>query len=74
LQNAEDLLLIAVEMLYERSIWEKSVLNPLNFQLLIMLQHGLPYFPDSMRIQQWLIKIYTKLGLSRIVTKIGKNI
>jgi len=65
---------MAVEMLYERSIWEKSVLNPLNFQLLIMLQHGLPYFPDSMRIQQWLIKIYTKLGLSRIVTKICKNI
>jgi hypothetical protein len=39
-----------------------------------MLQHGLPYFPDSIRIQQWLIKIYNKLGLSRTVTRIGKNV
>ncbi len=38
-----------------------------------MLEHGLPYFPDSLRIRVQLLKLYGKMGLAKTVTTLCKN-
>ena len=38
-----------------------------------MLEHSIKYFPDSIRIQTWMIKVYSKLGLCSKVTSIAKR-
>ena len=65
--------MIAVTMLQEIKVYDSTVLNPYNFAAMIMLEHGLPYYPDSMRIKNALLKLYGKLGLARTVTSICKN-
>ena len=39
--NAEDILIIAIETLYEVKLYDFNVLNPVNFQMIIMCEHGL---------------------------------
>jgi len=41
LKNAETTLMIAVEVLYEIKMYDFTVLNPINFMLLTILEHGL---------------------------------
>ena len=36
--------------------------------MICMLEHGLQYYPDSVRICSWLLTIYSKLGLASLVT------
>ena len=55
-------------------MYEPTVLNPYNFSAICMLEHGLPYFPESLRIKQMLIKLYAKLGLARTVTHYCKSV
>ena len=40
LKNAEDLLLIAVELYYEAKVFDWTVLNPVNFAMITMLEFG----------------------------------
>jgi len=61
--NAEDVLIVAIETLYEVKMHEFSVLNPINFQMIIMCEWGMPYFPESVKLYSWLLKLYGKLGL-----------
>ena len=63
MKNAEDLLLIAVELYYEAKIFDWTVLNPVNFAMITMLEFGLKYYEGSERIRHWLMKLYTKLGM-----------
>ena len=67
-KNAEDILIIAVETLYEVKLYDFTVLNPINFMMICMLEHSLQYYPESVRICSWLLKIYSKLGLASLVT------
>jgi hypothetical protein len=69
--NAEDILIIAIETLYEVKIYDFNVLNPINFQMIIMCEHGLQYYPESVSIFAWLTKIYGKLGLIRAVNSLS---
>ena len=36
--------------------------------MICMLEHALQYYPESVRICSWLLKIYSKLGLASLVT------
>ena len=63
MKNAEDILVIAIEFLYEVKIFDWTVLNPVNFKMISMLEFGSRYFEDSKRISNWLMKLYTKLGM-----------
>ena len=71
--NAEDLLIIAIEILYEVKMYDFTILNPINFQMICMIQHGLPYYPDSTRLFYWLTKLYSKLGLANLVEEISRK-
>ena len=71
--NSEDLLIIAIETLYEVKLYDFSVLNPVNFQIILMCQHGLPYYPESTRLYYWLSKIYAKLGLVVLVEDLSRK-
>ena len=70
-KNAEDMVLIAIECLYEIKIYEFSVFNPVNFQIIAMCQFALQYFPESIPLYMWLLKMYAKLGLSSLVTDLS---
>ena len=62
-KNAEDLLLIAVELYYEAKLFDWTVLNPVNFSMITMLEFGLKYYEGSERMSHWLMKLYGKLGM-----------
>ena len=70
-KNSEDMVLIAIECLYEIKIYEFSVFNPVNFQIIAMCQFALQYFPESIPLYMWLLKMYAKLGLSSLVTDLS---
>ena len=44
-KNAEDMIIIALECLYEVKIYDFTVLNPVNFQMIAMAEFALQYFP-----------------------------
>ena len=44
-KNAEDMVIIAIECLYEVKIYDWSVLNPINLQIVSMAEFALQYFP-----------------------------
>ena len=70
-KNAEDMVIIAVECLYEIKLYDFTVFNPINFQIISMCEFALPYFPESTPIYSWLIKMYSKLGLTSLVTNLS---
>lgn len=72
--NAEDLLVIAANILIEIKVYDGTVLNPYNFTAICMLEHGLPYNPESLRIKASLLKLYSKLGCSKTVASICQKI
>ena len=73
LKNAEDIVLVAIECLYEVKIYDFSVFNPINFQIIAMCEFALQYFPESLPLNTWLVKCYTKLGLASLVTELAEN-
>ena len=72
-KNAEDMILIAIECLYEVKIYDFTVFNPVNFQLISMCEFAMPYFPDSLPLYSWLVKMYSKLGLASLVTELAER-
>lgn len=40
LKNAEDILIIATELCYEAKLFDWTVLNPVNFIMITMLEHA----------------------------------
>lgn len=45
LRNAEDMVIIAIELLYEIKIYDFSVVNPVNYVIIAMCDFALCYFP-----------------------------
>ena len=54
-------------------MYDPTVLNPINFIMISILEHALPYFPGSTRINSWLIKAYAKMGLVTNVQNVAKG-
>ena len=67
------MVLLAIECLYEIKLYDCTVFNPLNFQIITMCEYALQYYPDSVPIYNWLIKIYTKLGLVSLVSDLAER-
>ena len=74
MKNAEDLVLIAVELIYETELLDWTVLNPINFTMLSMLRHAEAYYEGSERLSIWLIKLYSKLGMMSLVQQYQQNL
>lgn len=72
-KNAEDMVHIALECLYEIKIYDYTVLNPINFQIISMCEFALQYLPESVPIYSMLIKMYAKLGLASLVTDLSER-
>ena len=67
------MVIIACEVLYEVKKYDFSVFNPINFQIVVMAEYGMTYFPDSIPLRHWLLKMYAKLGLVSLVNEICEN-
>ena len=72
-KNAEHMVIIAVECMYEIKIYQHTLFNPLNFQIISMLEFALQYFPQSISIYAWLVKMYAKLGMGSVVTDVSES-
>ena len=65
-------MIIAVETIYEIKQYDWTALNPINMILITMLEHAAQYYPTSLRVRSWQIKMYSKLGLASKITNISK--
>jgi len=55
-------------------VFDPSVLNPINFMQICILEHALEKTPQHKGFTAWLLKIYDKLGLVSIVNDLSKSI
>ena len=60
--------------MYEIKIYEWSVLNPVNFMLISILELAIKNSVRNNSLRIWLMKICGKLGLTNRFTNTGKNI
>lgn len=67
-------MVVGAELLYEVNIYEWSVLNPVNFSLISMLEMALTKSPNNNSLKVWLMKILGKLGLTSRFTQIGQSV
>jgi len=70
--NLQDMVLIAVELLYEIKQYDWTVLNPINFIMISLLEFGLTKYPENKSMRVWLIKMYAKLGLAKNVNELSE--
>ena len=73
-RNLDDIIIIAVEVLYTLKIYDWSVLNPINFQMIVLLEMALGNSQSNNNIRLWLMKILQKLGLSGRFTAVSTGI
>lgn len=45
MKNAEDILIIALETIYEIKMYDWTMLNPINMIMITMLEHAAQYYP-----------------------------
>jgi hypothetical protein len=64
----DDLIIISIEVLHETKLFDQSVLNPVNFIQLTLLDFALQKSPQNKTFLFWQTKLYSKLGLSSLVT------
>lgn len=74
LNNLDDSIIIAVELLNEIKLYDLSVLNPINFMIISLLEFALKKSPQNKTFSAWLLKLYSKLGLTNLVSDISKGI
>ena len=67
------MVIIALECLYEVKMYDFTVMNPINFQIITMSEFALQYFPESVPVYTMLIKMYSKLGLASLVTDLSER-
>ena len=72
--NLDDVIVVAAELLYEVKIYEWSVLNPVNFMLISMLELAIGRSPANATLRIWLMRVLGKLGLSSRFTGISSNV
>lgn len=74
LKNLDDILIIAVELLHDLKVFDQSVFNPNLFIELSLLEFGLTKSPQNKSFIAWQVKIYSKLGLTSLVTDLCNKI
>ena len=68
-QNTDDLIVICCEVLYSMKLYDWSVLNPVNFMIMVLLDKGQLNSPENTTLKLWSMKINQKLGLTSNYTK-----
>jgi len=66
--NLDDIVVVAAELLYEIKIYEWSVLNPVNFMLISILELAIKNSTQNVSLRIWLMRICNKLGLTNRFT------
>ena len=74
--NLDDLIVVAAELLYEVKIYEWSVLNPVTFILVSILELAIGRTRNNTNasLKIWLMKILGKLGLSSRFTGVSTKV
>mmetsp|Transcript_5018 Transcript_5018/g.7531 ORF Transcript_5018/g.7531 Transcript_5018/m.7531 type:complete len:235 (+) Transcript_5018:1087-1791(+) len=72
--NLDDVVVVAVELLHEIKIYERSVLNPINFMIISILEHAIKKSDHNATLRVWLMRTLSKLGLSTRYTFISKDV
>jgi hypothetical protein len=72
--NLDDLIVLASELLYDIKIYEWSVLNPVNFMIISMLELAVTKSPANVSLRIWLMRILGKLGLSSRFTGVATHV
>lgn len=67
LRNLDDLIVIGVEILHETKLFDQTVLNPVNFIQLTLLDYALQKSPGNKTFLFWQTKLYSKLGMTSLV-------
>lgn len=70
----DDIIIIAAELLYEIKQFEWSMLNPINFILISMVEYAIKKSPQNNNLRLILLKAYDKLGLTSKFTGVASNI
>ena len=63
------MIIICCEILYSMKIYDWSVLNPINFMMMTLLDKGIANSPDNSSLKLWSMKVSQKLGLTSSFTK-----
>jgi hypothetical protein len=69
--NLDDIIIVAIEILQEIKIYEQSVLSPINFIKISILEYALKRSPNNNNLRIWLMKIEDKMGLSSKFTGVS---
>ena len=67
-KNFEDIIVVAIELIHDVKMFDQSVLNPINFIQLQMLEYALTKCPGSKTLLAWQVKIQGKLGLTSLMS------
>lgn len=67
-KNFEDIIVVAIELMHDVKMFDQSVLNPINFVQLQMLEYALTKCPGSKTLLAWQVKIQGKLGLTSLMS------
>ena len=68
----DDLVVIAVELLNEIKLYDSSVLNPINYMMISLLEYAVQQTKNPRSFLAWLLKLYDKLGMTSKVDDISK--
>jgi hypothetical protein len=72
--NLDDLVIVSIELLNEIKAFEPSVLNPINFMMLSILEYALKKSNNNNTLRLWLMKVEAKLGLSTKFTGVASQV
>ena len=70
----DDIIIVAIELLHDIKVYERSVLNPINFIMISILEHALERSDANVTLRVWLMKTLSKLGLSARFNQIGEKV
>lgn len=72
--NLDDIVIVAVELLNEIKVFDASVLNPINFIMLSVLEYALKKSNNNNTLRLWLMKVEAKLGLTSKFTGVASQV
>jgi hypothetical protein len=72
--NLDDIILVAIEILHGIKKYEQSVLNPINFMKVCILEYALKKSPNNNSLRIWMMKTCDKLGLTTKLTNYSSSV
>lgn len=72
-KSMDDIAIIAAEIMNGIKIYEWSILNPINYILLTILELAVKKSPKNVSLRFWMLKILNKLGLSTMFTNVQRK-